>query len=197
MSEHKTHYRKAFDSPYLSAADIVDPIMLTIKRVTLEKDKTKKTSDEFNTAYWVEREIRPGEALKPMILNATNSKFLADLTGSKFIDDWAGACVTVWVDNNVRFGKETVEGLRLAKADGEAQKIGKLTDELIAGAQQTTTDEAALAFWKAHNAKLSKWPNAHAELKDAIAAHRIALRAKAGAGDATASTPDQAAGATA
>lgn len=176
MSDNKTHYRKAFDSPYLSAADIVDPIMLTIKRVVLEKDKTKKTSDEFNTAYWVEREIRPGETLKPMILNATNSKFLADLTGSKWIDDWAGAHVTVWVDNNVRFGKETVEGLRLAKADGEAQKIGKLTDDLIAAAQQTKTDEEALSFWKAHNAKLAKWPNAHAELKDAVAAHRIALK---------------------
>lgn len=193
---HKTHYRKAFDSPYLSAADIVDPIILTIKRVVLEKDKTKKTSDEFNTAYWVEREIRPGEALKPMILNATNSKFLAELTGSKWIDDWAGACVTVWVDSNVRFGKETVEGLRLAKADGEAQRIGKLTDELIAGAKATKTDEAALAFWKAHNAKLSKWPNAHAELKEAVAQHRIALKAPPPA-DAPPPAVEQTAGATA
>ncbi|EPT2391672.1 TPA: hypothetical protein ACIR6N_002064, partial [Enterobacter hormaechei] len=25
MSESKTHYRKAFDSPYLSSADIVEP----------------------------------------------------------------------------------------------------------------------------------------------------------------------------
>jgi hypothetical protein len=200
VSDTKTHYRKAFDSPYLSAADIVDPIILTVRRVTLEKDKTKKTSDDFNTCYWVEREIRPGEALKPMILNATNSKFLADLTGSKFIDDWAGACVTVWVDNNVRFGKETVEGLRLAKADGEAQKIGKLTDELIAEAKQTKTDEAALAFWKANNAKLSKWPNAHTELKEAVAAHRIALKNAAAQNGPAADAPaaaEQTAGATA
>ena len=38
----KTHYRKAFDSPYLSSADIVEPTVLTIQRVTLEKDHTKK-----------------------------------------------------------------------------------------------------------------------------------------------------------
>lgn len=169
---NKTHYRKAFDSPYLSAADIVDPIMLTIRRVVLEKDRTKKTQDQFNTAYWQEREIRPGEALKPMILNATNSKFLAQLTGSKFIDDWAGTVVTVWVDGAVRFGKETVEGLRLAKADGEAQRIGRLTDELIERAKQTTSDADALAFWKKHNAELSKWPQAHADLKFAVAEHR-------------------------
>lgn len=112
----KTHYRKAFDSPYLSSADIVDPVVLTIKRVALEPDRTKKTKDEFNTAWFMEREIRPGEPLKPMILNATNSKMLAKLTGSKWIDDWQNVPVTVYVDSNVRFGKETVEGLRLEKA---------------------------------------------------------------------------------
>lgn len=116
MTTEKTHYRKAFDSPYLSSADIVDPVILTIKRVTLEQDRTKKTKDEFNTAWFLEREIRPGEPLKPMILNATNSKMLAKLTGSKWIDDWTNVHVTVYVDQHVRFGKETVEGLRLDKA---------------------------------------------------------------------------------
>ena len=116
MNDEKTHYRKAFDSPYLSSADIVDPVVLTIKQVVLEADRTKQSKDRFNTAYFVEREIRAGEPLKPMILNATNSKFLAGLVGSKFIDDWVDVTVEVWVDNNVRYGKETVEGLRLARA---------------------------------------------------------------------------------
>ncbi len=139
MSEvSKTHYRKAFDSPYLSAADIVDPVVLTIARVVLEKDRTKKTSDLFNTAYWREREIRPGEKLKPMILNATNSKFLATMTGSKWIDDWAGHSVTVWVDGAVRFGKETVEGLRLAAA---ADRPMTRADWLAAVEDTQTLDE--------------------------------------------------------
>lgn len=115
MSE-KTHYRKAFDSPYLSSADIVEPTILTISRVTLESDRTKKTKDRFNTAYFEEKEIRLGEKLKPMILNATNSKMLKTITGSPFIDDWAGAKITVYVDYNVRFGKESVEGLRISPA---------------------------------------------------------------------------------
>jgi hypothetical protein len=116
MSDEKTHYRKAFDSPYLSSADIVDPVVLTVRRVVLEQDRTKKTKDYFNTAYFVERELRPGEKLKPMILNATNSKMLAALTGSKWIDDWVDVPITVYVDNQVRFGKETVEGLRISRA---------------------------------------------------------------------------------
>lgn len=115
----KTHFRKAFDSPYLSSADIVDPTVLTVRRVTLEADRTKKTKDMFNTAWFVERELRPGEPLKPMILNATNSKTMKALTGSPFIDDWCDVRITVYVDQAVRFGKDTVEGLRISpKAPG-------------------------------------------------------------------------------
>lgn len=113
-ADSKTHFRKAFDSPYLSSADIVGPTVLTISRVTLEPDKTKKTKDVFNTAYFVERELRPGEKLKPMILNATNSKTLRNLAGSPFIEDWQQVKVTVYVDSNVKFGKEVMEGLRIS-----------------------------------------------------------------------------------
>lgn len=114
MSEGKTHFRKAFDSPYLSSADIVEPTTLTIARVGLEPDHTKKTKDLFNTAHFVEKELRPGEKLKPMILNATNSKTLRNLTGSAFIDDWNNVRVTVYVEPNVKFGRESVEGLRIS-----------------------------------------------------------------------------------
>jgi hypothetical protein len=110
----KTHYRKAFNSPYLSSADITEPTILTISRVTLELDKTKKTKDTFNTAYFAEKEIRKGEPLKPMILNATNSKTVKGLAGSAYLEDWMGIAITVYVDANVRFGKETMEGLRIS-----------------------------------------------------------------------------------
>lgn len=111
-----THYRKVFDSPYLSSMDVVDPITLTVSRVTQELDKTKKTKDQFNTAYFVEGFIRPGEKLKPMILNATNSKMLAKITGSSFIEDWAGTRITVYVERGIKFGRDTVDGLRVMPA---------------------------------------------------------------------------------
>lgn len=119
----KTHYRKAFNSPYLSSADIVEPVVLTIKNVRLQGDQTKKTKDQFNTAYFVENEIRRGEQLKPMILNATNSKILKQLTGSPYIDDWQNVRVTVYVDHNVRFGKETMEGLRISPQAPEEKEV--------------------------------------------------------------------------
>lgn len=125
MSEH-THYRKVFDSPYLSSADVVGQVQLTISRVTQEVDKTKKSKDVFNTVYFQEREIRAGEKLKPMILNATNSKMLAKITGTPFIEEWGGTRITVYVDPNVKFGRETVEGLRVMRA----QERKSLTPEM-------------------------------------------------------------------
>lgn len=112
--QNKTHYRKAFNSPYLSSADIVGPTVLTIANVMLASDKSKKTKDSFNTAHFAEKELRQGEPLKPMILNAINSRTLYMLTGSHFLEDWVNVRVTVYVDSNVRFGRDTVEGLRIS-----------------------------------------------------------------------------------
>lgn len=111
-----THYRKVFDSPYLSSMDVVEPITLTIARVTQEADRTKKTKDVFNTAHFTEKFIRPGEKLKPMILNATNSKTMAKLAGSPYIEDWSDIRVSIYVERGIKFGRDTVDGLRIMQA---------------------------------------------------------------------------------
>lgn len=121
-NENKTHYRKAFNSPYLSSADVVEPTVLTIKCVKLEGDQTKKSKDAFNTAYFSESYLREGEPLKPMILNAHNSKIVSNLAGSKFIEDWQNIPVTIYVDSNVKFGRDTVEGLRISTERPRLQK---------------------------------------------------------------------------
>ena len=135
MTDQLTHYRKAFDSPYLSSADIVEPTVLTIARVTLEPDRTKKTKDVFNTAWFAEKELRPGEKLKPMILNATNSKTMRALSGSPFLEDWANMRITVYVDQNVRFAKETVEGLRISPHVPERKVLVPAMTKAWAGAK--------------------------------------------------------------
>jgi len=118
----KTHYRKAFNSPYLSSADIVGPTVLTVSHVKLENDATKKTKDMFNTAHFVEKELRKGEKLKPMILNAHNSKIMKGICNSHFIDDWNNVKITVYVDSNVRFGRDTVDGLRISPEQPEIKR---------------------------------------------------------------------------
>jgi len=129
MDKNKTHYRKAFKSPYLSSADIVGETSLTIEKVTLEIDRTKKTQNNFNTAHFTEKEIRSGEPLKPMILNATNSKMMHSITGSHFIEDWNSVRVIVYVDPNVKNRGEIVEGLRIKKAPEKPEITPKNTEK--------------------------------------------------------------------
>jgi len=145
MSETKTHFRKAFDSPYLSSADIVEPVVLTVHHVALEPDRTKKTKDLFNTAHFVEKEIRHGESLKPMILNAMNSKTMRGITDSPFIDDWNKVQITVYVDHNVRYGKETVDGLRI--------KPHKSENKFLTPANTKQWESAKAAYMRDGNLK--------------------------------------------
>lgn len=68
------------------------------------------------------------------------------------------------------------EGLRDINPPPETGRID--VKPVIAAALQTTTDVDALAFWKANNAQFAKQPGDHQKLKETIANHRAALRAK-------------------
>jgi len=143
----KTHFRKAFNSPYLSSADIVGPTTLTVQHVSLEKDSTKKTKDWFNTAHFAEQELRPGEKLKPMILNATNSKMMRDLCDSPYINDWLDIRVEIYVDHGVRFGRETVDGLRIRKAQPQAEPATNEQLEMIEEYREAGKISEAIQGW--------------------------------------------------
>jgi hypothetical protein len=169
MTTNKTHYRKAFDSPYLSSADIVEPTTLTVAYVRLEPDQTKKTKDLFNTAHFVEKELRPGEKLKPMILNATNSKTMKALTGSAFIDDWNDVRVMVYVDPSVRFGKESVEGLRIST---KPCSMPVDVEALLAKVHGAVTADGLQDIWKSAGKALQEVGdrNGYAKVKAAVLA---------------------------
>lgn len=140
----KTHFRKAFDSPYLSSADIVGPTILTIQRVVLEADRTKRTKDLFNTAYFSEKILRQGETLKPMILNAVNSKTMKSLTQSAFIDDWQNIRVEIYIDKKVRFGRDTVEGLRISPRHQEKPTLSPQNEKRWAEAKKAVARDGHL-----------------------------------------------------
>ena len=173
----KTHYRKAFNSPYLSAADVIDAMHLTVAKVIVEPNKRRgadSPEEEFNVLHFVEKELRPGEALKPMILNVTNCKFLATLSDSKFIDDWRGFKVAVWVDRNVQWDKDVVEGLRLARPEDHPVAPAKLIAEAEAAASKGV-------------ASYSRWLKAATEETRLVLEMRLdGLKAKAKAADVAA-----------
>jgi hypothetical protein len=114
MSEKRTHFKKVFNSPYLSSSDIDGMTNLTISHVYQEPDKTKRTKELFNTAHFVEKTLPDGMKIKPMILNVTNSKMVVQFTGSKYIEDWRNVPVSIFVQEGVRIGRDITEGLRIS-----------------------------------------------------------------------------------
>ena len=88
MNNNKTHYRKVFKSDHLGVADLEEFIeggsnlIFTIKHVRQERGaKVAGKKIDANIAYFVEN-------IKPLVLNATNSKLVSKLAGTCFVEDW-------------------------------------------------------------------------------------------------------------
>lgn len=121
-SENKTHYRKVFKSDHLGSADLEDYVetgsnlIFTISHVKQEigaKVAGKKIN--ANIAYFV-------EDVKPLVLNATNSKIMKGLTGSCFIENWQNIPVQLYIDASVKMKGETVGGVRINPNPPRIQK---------------------------------------------------------------------------
>lgn len=84
-TETKTHYRKVFKSDHLSVADLEDfieakrPLIFTIREVKQEIGVTVAGRKiNANIAYFV-------EDIKPLVLNATNSKIVKKIRWRQFL----------------------------------------------------------------------------------------------------------------
>lgn len=112
--ETKTHYRKVFKSDHLGIADLEDfieekvTLIFTIKEVKQEIGvQVAGKKGNFNIAYFV-------EPIKPLVLNATNSKVVKGLAGgSPFVEHWKNICVELFIDASVKMKGEVVGGVRL------------------------------------------------------------------------------------
>jgi len=109
MTQEKTHWKKAFKSDYLSSSDVDSKgLNLIIEKVLYKECMTQSGKVYCNVAFF-----KDGKT-KPMILNVTNSKMVKKFANNKtHLEDWVNIPISVYVDSNVRFGKETTEGLRI------------------------------------------------------------------------------------
>jgi hypothetical protein len=113
--ETKTHYRKVFKSDHLGVADLEDFIeqgnsrlIFTISHVNQEMGaKVAGRKINANIAYFK-------ESIKPLVLNATNSKVMRDLSGSCFVENWKNITVQLYIDRDARLKGEVVGGVRVS-----------------------------------------------------------------------------------
>jgi hypothetical protein len=110
----KTHYRKVFKSDHLGRADLEDfieegrDLIFTITHVNQEigaKVAGKKIN--ANIAYFQ-------EGIKPLVLNATNSGVMRNLTGSCFVENWQNVTVQLYIDKQAKLKGEAVGGVRIS-----------------------------------------------------------------------------------
>lgn len=114
----KTHWKKAFKSDYLSSSDIEEKdLVLTIEKVVYKECVTASGKKFCNVAYFKE------QGIKPMILNVGNSKIVKKFSGNKVhLEEWINIKIRVYVDSKVKFGSDTVEGLRIRETQPQNTK---------------------------------------------------------------------------
>lgn len=145
MSETKTHYRKVFKSDHLGVADleefIEDKIRLvfTIKEVKQEYNvAVAGRKGNYNIAYF-------NEKVKPLVLNATNSKIVRSFCGgSSFVEDWSNVIVELYIDANVKMKGDIVGGVRIKTIQPRASKLELTPDrpQWVKAKEAVSTGEA-------------------------------------------------------
>ena len=142
--EKKNHYRKVFKSDHLGIADIEDfieekrPLHFTISQVKQEfGTRVAGKKIDANIAYFI-------DPIKPMVLNATNSKIIKKLSGgSPFVEDWKNVIIEIYIDPNVKMKGQVVGGLRIKE---EAPKpMTKEEIELVSKKISEITDLSSLS----------------------------------------------------
>ena len=108
--ENKTHWKVLHNPDYLGVyaltpgQDLIATIKVVKKEIVVGANGKK---EECMVMRFSESN------LKPMIVNATNCKTITKLLKTPYVEDWCGSKVQIYADLNIKFGGETVEGLRI------------------------------------------------------------------------------------
>lgn len=117
----KTHWKKMTNPNYMGDYSIPDgqDLIATIDYVAQEKVVGVGGKSE------VEVVAHFSDGNKPLILNKTNMKTIQKIYKTPYIEDWKGRMIQIYYDPSIKFGRETVGGLRIRPFIPE-QKQAKL-----------------------------------------------------------------------
>lgn len=122
---NKTPWKKIVsDHDFLGEADFNEgeEKIATIDRVKSGVEvKTAKGTERKSVVYFMER-------IKPMILNVARSKAITKVSGSKFVEDWHGVQIALYIDDNVSAFGEIVSAVRVRDRKPIARTAVKCAD---------------------------------------------------------------------
>jgi hypothetical protein len=114
-----------FPSKFLKAEDLEGDVTLTVDRCSLEEFKDRDTgkSQSKLVVYFKDQE-------KGLLVNKTNFKSIAEITGEEDTDNWAGKKITLTVIDVDAFG-DVVAAIRVKKVTINRAKLIERYDGLL------------------------------------------------------------------
>lgn len=109
MAEQLTHWKKLTNPDYLGAYALEPGHDLIVTIASVANETVTGTDGKKETCMV----MRFRENVKPMVLNATNSKTITKLLKTPYIEYWAGRKIQIFVQEGVKAFGETVDALRI------------------------------------------------------------------------------------
>jgi len=110
MAEHKSYkFFVKTDSKFLGEWDLPngEDMVLTIKDVKDGEITGEKGRTDRGMVIYLE------EPVKPLFCNITNTKTIERIYKTRFVDEWLGKKIQLFVDENITFGHQRVRGIRI------------------------------------------------------------------------------------
>jgi hypothetical protein len=157
MEKQLTHWKKLQNPLYLGSYDFQpgEERIVTVKDVKREMVKGQEGTEEHTIVHFT-------EGYKPMIMNATNSKMLTNLSGSPYVEKWIGISFKLVTVKIKAFG-EFIDALRI-----KSEKVVKTLPELILDSPNFIKVKDAIQSGKATIDQVESKYKLSKEVRDAI-----------------------------
>lgn len=159
--ESRTHWKKLFNYEYLGAYSLEEneerEVTILSTGKALVKSAKAPSGDECPTVTFEEFD-------KPMVLNATNCKLIAEMYGN-IVEDWVGKKVTIYVLEDVKAFGTTTDALRIKKG---VQWVEMLKRSLKSVSHSISDEEKAYANRIINNKEKSSYNKLHKFLKSKL-----------------------------
>lgn len=109
MEQNLTHWKKLMNPDYLGAYALQpgQELIVTIKSVANEiVTGTDGKKETCSVMHFV-------EDVKPLVLNATNSKTITKLLKTPYIEEWSGRKIQLYVEKGIKAFGDIVDAIRV------------------------------------------------------------------------------------
>ena len=109
MAEQLTHWKKLTNPDYLGSYALTPGEDLIVTIASVANETVTGTDGKKETCMV----MRFQENVKPMVLNATNSKTITKLLKTPYIEYWKGRKIQIFVQEGIKAFGEVVDALRI------------------------------------------------------------------------------------